>query len=58
MVSIPTLRRTYIPNYLKDLGRKNQSGYGEASTQAKGAKYTSFLTRKEQSGLSTLGLRR
>ena len=29
-----------------------------ASSQAKGTKSTSFLTRKERSGLSTLGLRR
>ena len=28
------------------------------SSQAKGTKSTSFLTRKERSGLSTLGLRR
>ena len=29
-----------------------------ASSQAKGTKSTSFLMRKERSGLSTLGLRR
>ena len=49
-----------------DLGRKATKqtktkqgrGSGGPSSQAKGTKSTSFLTRKERSGLSTLGLQR
>ena len=40
------------------MGENKSEWYIIASSQAKGTKSTSFLTRKERSGLSTLGMRR
>ena len=50
---------THNPAYLKIINRRKlYNTYTFASSQANDTNSTSFLTRKERSGVSTLGLRR